>query len=44
MSKGMVTGGGDSEEMGPVMQSIFQQSKKQQVYLKENEYSENKLD
>lgn len=37
-------GGGDGEELGPVMQSIFQQSKYQQEYLKENRCSENKLD
>lgn len=37
-------GGGDSEELGPVMRSIFQQSKYQQEYLKENRCSENILD
>lgn len=33
-----------SEELGPGKQSISQQSKQQQEYLKENRCSENKLD
>lgn len=36
-------GSGDDEELESVMQSIFQQSKYQQEYLKENRCSENRL-